>query len=150
MPPEFFIVRITPPAVISFKRFSRSSSGILPQPFLTAISWSTGMNAIRRFFISSRPFSCRVALWLPWWPTLYSDGPAQQVGTGYHGAVDFPGETLPRKPVPDLRVGGEQERTAVLQLDRQRQAGVVGGAVELQGERRRCRPANSTSMRRQD
>ena len=40
--------------------------GICPHPFFTAMSWSTGINAVRPTGISSRPRSRKVALWLPW------------------------------------------------------------------------------------
>ena len=67
---------------------------------------------------------------------LVEYGPAQQVGPGNSGVrIELPLHVLPGEPVADLRVSGkQQDLPAVDELDRQYQAGVVRGAVELESE----------------
>ena len=59
---------------------------------------------------------------------------SQEVGPG-HGrvGVKLPLQVLPREPVADLRIRGEQQDLAAVdQLERQHQACIVGRTVQLQ------------------
>lgn len=70
----------------------------------------------------------------------------QEVGSRDPPALDVrPLDLLPRQPVADLGVGGEQDdrpaRFLGPELERQHEAGVIGVLVELQAERgRRVQP----------
>jgi len=53
-------------------RVSRFGQGRVPHFTLAAMAALVGTSASRSFSIVSSPPSISVALWLAWWPTLYS------------------------------------------------------------------------------